>query len=103
MKNLTLQDIVNRKIQYIKNRSPEEKIDFESYDRGSLKASVEILSDLETLDEKAFVQKYLDFIQANKETKFTLEEEIEEFDGYNNFIVSVLMLLNPLYEYDLDD
>ncbi|RUS53035.1 hypothetical protein QI30_15875 [Kurthia sp. 3B1D] len=103
MKNLTLQDIVNRKIQYIKNRSPEEKIDFEIYDRGSLKASVEILSDIETLDENAFVKKYLDFIQANKETKFILEEEIEEFDGYNNFIVSVLMLLNPIYEYDLDD
>lgn len=103
MKNLTLQEIINRKIQYIKNRSPEEKIDFESYDRGSLKASVEILSDIETLDENAFVKKYLDFIQANKETKFILEEEIEEFDGYNNFIVSVLMLLNPIYEYDLDD
>lgn len=103
MENLTLQETINRKIQYIKNRSPEEKIDFESYDRGSLKASVEILSDIETLDENAFVKKYLDFIQANKETKFILEEEIEEFDGYNNFIVPVLMLLNPIYKYDLDD
>ena len=103
MENLTLQETINKKIQYIKNRFPEEKIDFESYDRGSLKASVEILSDIETLDENAFVKKYLDFIQANKETKFILEEEIEEFDGYNNFIVSVLMLLNPIYEYDLDD
>lgn len=103
MENLTLKDIIDKKIQYIKNRFPEEKIDFESYDRGSLKVSVEILSDLETLDENAFIKKYLDFIQANKETKFILEEEIEEFDGYNNFIVSVLMLLNPIYEYDLDD
>lgn len=63
---------MNKKIQSIKNRSPEEKIDFESYDRGSLKASVEILSDIETLNENAFVKKYLDFIQANNEIKKVL-------------------------------
>lgn len=31
MKNLTLQDIIKRKIQYIKNRSPEEKIEIDVF------------------------------------------------------------------------
>ncbi|MBM7698700.1 hypothetical protein [Kurthia huakuii] len=106
MKHLTIKDIINRKIQHINSRSPEEQLEFKYYDKGSLRAYKDILIDIDSLEEDEFVKKYIGFIQKNKEKKFKLEEgleEIEEFDGYNNFVVFVLMLLNPIYEYDLDD
>ncbi len=106
VKNLTIKDIIDRRIQYINSRSPKEQLEFKYYDKGSLRAYKDILIDIESLTEDKFVEKYLDIIQQNKGKKFKPEdgiEEIDESDGHNNFIVFVLMLLNPIYEYDLDD
>ncbi|MGN7410991.1 hypothetical protein [Sporosarcina sp. SAFN-010] len=67
----------------------------------------ELLADVKEMNENEFVSKYLRIInrisKQFEDEEFKDEKEIEKMSGYNNAIVSVLMCINPIYEYDLED
>ena len=65
-----------------------------------------MIEDTEIMYEDEFVNKYLKIVE-NIDSAFEKEEikdkkEIEKLSGYNNAIVEVLELIDPIYKYDLD-
>jgi len=67
----------------------------------------EILLDLRNFSESEFVTKYLDVVkelskQIDKRELLPVSE-MEEKAGYNNAIVSILSLINPIYEFETED
>lgn len=72
----------------------------------SAKSHSEILTDIELLTIDAFVEKYLCILKKVSEkldNEHNLgDNEQERMSGYNNAIVFVLSLINPIYEYELE-
>ena len=99
--------MIERKIHFTKTNTIYEKKDFESYNEGALLAYNQLLADAKEMKENEFINKYhqrIDILSKQFENEeFKDEKEIDKMDGYNNAIVSVLMCINPLYEYDLDN
>ncbi|QIB69427.1 hypothetical protein Ami103574_08830 [Aminipila butyrica] len=102
----SIADIIERKIQFTITNSIFDKIESKKNDEGERLAYNEMLVDIKIMGEDEFVSKYLEVvkkigIQFEKE-EISDEKEIEKMSGYNNAIVSILKLINPIYEYDLD-
>lgn len=106
-KDIKLETIIRRKIEFIKTSemySDEEMINYKS---GELKAYDMIMLEINRQDEKNFEEKLFNvfkdiqiyFEQENKEK--LSQNELEELVGYNNTIVYVLSLLNPIYEFKM--
>ena len=74
--------------------------------KGEIEAYSEILTDIELLTIDAFVEKYLCILKKVSEkldNEHNLgDNEQERMSGYNNAIVFVLSLINPIYEYELE-
>lgn len=102
----TIADIIKRKIQFTITNSIFDKIEYKENDEGELLAYNEMLIDIEITNEDEFVSKYLKIVNEiaiQFENEEILDEkDIEKMSGYNNAIVSILKLINPIYEYDLD-
>lgn len=103
----TIVDIIERKIQFTITNSIFDKTEYKENDEGELLAYNEMLVDIKTMGEDEFADKYLEIIK-NIGRQFENEEildkkEIEKMSGYNNAIVSILELINPIYKYDLDE
>lgn len=106
MIKLTISDIIERKIRFTINNNIFDKIEFKENDEGELLAYNEMLVDIKIMNENEFISKYLKLIQKIKR-QFENEEilcykDIKQISGYNNAIVSILQLINPIYEYDLN-
>lgn len=103
----TIADIIERKIQFTNTNSIFDKIEYKENNEGELLAYNEMLADVKIMDEDEFVSKYLEIIEkigSKFENKEILDEkEIEKMSGYNNAIVSILELINPIYKYDLNE
>ena len=106
IKNINLRDIINARIDFIENNSIFDKNEYMYVNKGEINAYEEILLDIELLSVKAFIEKYISIL---KKINFTLENENleesnerEKLSGYNNAIVFILSLINPIYEYELD-
>ena len=88
-KNITIRDIIYSRIDFIENNNIFDK-----------KEDIELL----TID--AFVEKYLCILKKVSEkldNEHNLgDNEQERMSGYNNAIVFVLSLINPIYEYELE-
>ncbi len=97
--NITLEEIIKRKIQYFKNDTDEEML---VMNRGYVQGFEETLKDMD-IDEEIFVAKYTDKVRelAKIFDKFqegeTISDDIEELSGYNNALVDVLGLLNEKF------
>lgn len=67
----------------------------------------ELLADVKEMNENEFVSKYIRIrnrlSKQFENEEFKDEKEIDKMSGYNNAIVSVLMCINPFYEYDSED
>lgn len=102
----TIADIIERKIQFTITNSIFDKIEYKENDEGELLAYNEMLVDIKTMGEVEFVSKYLEIIKKigrQFENEEILDEkEIEKMSGYNNAIVSILELINPIYKYNLN-
>lgn len=101
-----MKDIINIKINFTINNTIFDKDEFIDYDEGQLLAYNEMIEDIEIMYEDEFVNKYLKIVE-NIDGVFEKEEikdkkEIEKLSGYNNAIVEVLELIDPIYKYDLD-
>ena len=74
--------------------------------KGEIEAYSEILTDIELLTIDAFVEKYLCILKKVSEKldneRNLGDNEQERMSGYNNAIVFVLSLINPIYEYELE-
>lgn len=102
-----MSDIIKRKIQFTITNSIFDKIEYKENDEGELLAYNEMLVDIEIMNEDEFVSKYFKIVKEigiQFENEEILDKkEIEKMSGYNNAIVSILQLINPIYEYDLDE
>lgn len=94
MVNITLKEIIKRKIQFDLNDSDEELIETNA---GYIRGYNQMLADMD-LTEDDFVDKYSKIIRG-----LDLEnpnENIDELCGYNNAIVNILSLLDEKYLYE---
>lgn len=104
---LTIEDIIERKIQFTITNSIFDKIEYKENDEGELLAYNEMLVDIKIMGEDTFINKYFEIIKKIGR-QFENEEildakKIENMSGYNNAIVSILELINPIYKYDLNE
>lgn len=102
--NITLEEIIKRKIKYFINDDDQEAI---STNKGYIRGFEEILMDI-NMPEESFVEKYVDKIKeiqmifdkvSNSQISLT-NEDVDELSGYNNAVVEVLRLLNEKYLYE---
>lgn len=103
---INIKDIINQKIAFIKNNDIFNEEEYASSNEGELLAYKEILIDIEGLKVSVFINKYINILNDINNTidqnLVESSEEIEKLTGYNNAIVSVLTLLDPVYEYKID-
>lgn len=102
-----LKDIVERKIEFTINNNIFDKVENQAMEEGELLAYNQILVDIEIMGENEFVDKYLAIIKKIRNQferqEILNEKEIEKMSGYNNAIVSILELIDPIHKYDLED
>ncbi|MBT2706048.1 hypothetical protein [Bacillus sp. ISL-35] len=107
LNHFTLADIIERKIIFLNTGTVSDNSDFKNNDEGELLAYSEMLADVKEMKENEFVSKYLNIIKKLSvhftNDEFNDQKEIERMSGYNNAIVSILICINPIYEYDLED
>lgn len=105
VQEISLREIIERKVNYIRNSTSYKDVELENVKEGELRAYKEIIIDIEALSEAKFVDKYLKIIEQLKcqfdDVDYGKQvEQIEQLSGYNNAIVFVLSLLNPKYEFE---
>jgi len=107
LNQFTLADVIKRKIHFTNTNTIFDKTDFKADIEGKLMAYNEMLTDVKEMKENEFVSKYLKIIKKLavqfENEEFTDKIEIEKKAAYNNAIVSILMCINPIHEYDLQD
>lgn len=110
MAEFTLLDVIERQIHFTKKNTIFDEKDFETYNEGCLLALNEILTDVKEMDEDEFTNKYLLIMkklagqfEELEEDKFNDEGEVDKLSGYNNAIISIMMCINPQYQYPLED
>ncbi|MBK5200327.1 MAG: hypothetical protein JJE21_02215 [Spirochaetaceae bacterium] len=105
--DFTIEDIIMRKMKFINSNNIYDKLEFMVYNEGQLLAYNEMLVDGRSMSEDEFLSKYLKIIGKIKkqfENEGTLDKtETERASAYNNAIVSILELINPIYLYDLNE
>jgi len=101
----TLQDVIENRILFLESNSPFMDLEMSEKD-GELLAYNEILIDTESLSVREFSSKYLEIVNSLS-VKFDNEEfsmkDAIKMSSYNNSIIRVLALINPMYEYNLDN
>lgn len=99
MKNITLEEIIKRKIAYIQSNPDAELRDV---DEGYIQGFCEMLGDL-SLTEADFTAKYSSKVQCHQEEIDSVFEgnlgipNFGRISGYNNAIVEILSLLDTKY------
>lgn len=94
--NITLEEIIKRKIEYFKNDTNEE---MNAINKGYVRGFEEMLKDMD-IAEETFVAKYTDKVgELAKifQDRETISDEIDELSGYNNALVDILGLLNEKF------
>lgn len=110
MVNITLEEIIRRRISYWQNDEFYNLTDDER--AGYLRGLSEMLEDMR-LEEEVFLEKYLNILRSlsgyfdSQEELAAVErptaQMIEELSGYNNAVVHILTLLDERFFYDLSD
>ena len=108
MTEFTLIDVIERQVHFTKTNTVFDKTDFKDYDEGKLLAFSEMLKDINQMKEDEFVDKYRNIMKklANRfEANEAVEDEseVEKLVGYNNAIVTIMMCIDPNFEYELQD
>lgn len=110
MTEFTLLDVIERQIHFTKTNTIFDRKDFETYNEGSLLALNEMLADVKEMTEDEFTNKYLNTMQkladqfeGFEEKEFNDEGEVDKLSGYNNAIISIMMCINPQYQYPSED
>ena len=105
--NLTFADILQRKLEFHLNNDIFPKVGNENSDRGKRDALERMLADSSKLTESQFESKYLaelEDLKARASSKpFSIADGDDYYEAYNNTVVGILTLLNPIHLYDLSD
>lgn len=96
MANITLENIIQRKIRYCENDHDKELI---AMNAGYVRGYRQMLSDM-NLTEADFTEKYADIVRTMKNAFEKTDCDDEELSGYNNAIVDILGLLDEKYLFD---
>lgn len=98
---LTLYDIINRKLQFVNKSEYFNTEEYKLYNEGETLAYKLIMEDLIKFDTNNFINKYIKIIiNINAKIALTVDEEEKEWlAGYNNAVISVLELIDPVYKY----
>lgn len=95
--NITLEEIIRRKIEFHQNNKILDTDENNGYIRGYSK----ILNDI-NMSEDDFIHKYLKVIKS-LDIMFKNHDEsmgnIDELSGYNNAIIEILRLIDEKYMY----
>lgn len=102
--NLT--DIIKQQINFNLNNTIFQRDEAEV---GELNSLNEMLLDMPILSVEQFTEKYLGITSELKKTFELLNNEqppnidkLDYYSGYNNGIINILKLINPIYLYDLE-
>ena len=105
--NITFTEILQRKLEFHLNNDIFPKIGNENSDRGERDALERMIVDSKNMSECNFETKYLaelEDLKARAESKpFSAADGDDYFESYNNTIVGILALINPIHLYDLSD
>lgn len=99
--NITLEEIIKRKIQYHANDTDEELF---AMNKGYIRGFEEILKDIDSSEED-FIIKYIGKLRElskvfeKSRNGEKISDDIDELSGYNNAIVDVLALLDEKLMY----
>ena len=106
VKQITLKEIVENNMEFCLNNDIFDKVEYANINEGEVLAYTQILDDIEVMSSDEFIEKYIRELKnlgKKLEDSRNLEEkEIEKLSGFNNAIVNVLKLINPIYEYMLE-
>lgn len=105
---ISMKQIIERRVKYIETSDKYADADMENYDKGEIEGYEEILHDGSIMSEEEFIIKYLKVLGGLKEIlendyiqdEISVDPEIERLCGYNNAIVYILKLFNPIYISD---
>lgn len=102
---ITFKEIIEGKRKFILENNIFDKEEYKNTNDGEILAYNQILKDIEELQVQSFEAKYIEIlkdIDQKLDMGFIKDNnEVEKIAGYNNAIVSVLKLINPIYEYKL--
>lgn len=101
MKDITMIDIIERQIQFVKDNIIFDK----HYNAGEQLGYKEMLKGIKIMNEDDFVNKYFNIVK-NLRIKFNNgeilnEDDVEKMRGYDESIVLILTYIDPMYEHDL--
>ena len=104
--NLNFSQIIQRQIDFLLNNDIFSKEGNEESDRGEREALENMLADSRALTEKEFESKYLQELASLKERSENKEYSVEDgddyYEAYNNTLVEILKIIDPIHQYDLD-
>lgn len=100
---INLKDIVKANIKFCLNNDIFDKDEYSNVVEGEMLAYTQILDDIEIMAEDEFILKYVNELKKlNVKFEDTLnveDKKVEKLSGYNNAIINILKLVNPIYEY----
>lgn len=107
MKNIigkiTLKDVVELKLQYLKRLTQNTKDELYEYNCGKLDYYKKIYIDISEMDERDFLTKYckkaIKFSKKMDNENPKYSQRIEFQAGANNAIIEFLSIINPEFEY----
>ena len=107
MKNIigkiTLKEVVELRLQYLKNLTQNIEDELYEYNCGKLNSYNKIYIDISELDERDFLVKYckkaIEFSKKMDNENPEHNQKIEFQSGENNAIIEVLSIINPEFEY----
>ena len=99
--DITIEDIIKNKINFILNNNIFDEKEYKLYNKGEISSYNEMLKDIRTILLNDFIEKYLNIFKNNniKIERSDDEGQKENMIGYNNAIISVLELIDPIYSY----
>lgn len=106
VKQITLKEIVENYMEFCLNNDIFDKIEYSNVNEGEVLAYTQILDDIEVMSSDEFIEKYVmelkNLNEKLEDTQNFEEKEIEILSGFNNAIVNVIKLINPIYEYKIE-
>ncbi len=102
-----MSQIIQRQIDFLLNNDIFPKEGNEASDLGEQEALEKMLADSRSLTESEFESKYLKEMRDLKERAESKDYSVEDcddyYESYNNTLVTVLQIINPIHLYDLSD
>ncbi|MEO8271269.1 MAG: hypothetical protein ABI557_16220 [Aureliella sp.] len=101
---ITFADLLQRKLAFHLNNNIFTNVGHENSERGERDALERMLADSSRLTESQFESKYLaelEELKARASSKpFSIADGDDYYESYNNAVVGILALLNPIHLYD---